>query len=218
MSYHGESITMNAEGITITTRDGVRTYSGPSCSAHKGTAPEMAELDDFGRFQKFLKKPLSFGGGFALFALGVGILLVSNQNASSKYTTCHQDRVKVETERDARLQRIEEMVTKPKSVRMVAGSEEVKGKEKNLEVMVREKDGWFWKGRDRVMRAKKGAAPMKVDRWFGIGSDGPQSVLVSERDLCALCINFFLNYCPGFQLGNVFNHFSTVRISHRCAC
>jgi hypothetical protein len=46
---------------------------------------------------------------------------------------------------------------------MVARADEVKGK-KNLEVLVKKEDGWFWKDRERVLRLKKEVAQRKFAR------------------------------------------------------
>jgi hypothetical protein len=52
---------------------------------------------------------------------------------------------------------------KPRNVAMVARADEVKGK-KNLEVLVKKEDGWFWKDRERVLRLKKEVAQRKFAR------------------------------------------------------
>lgn len=123
----------------------------------------MTELHDFARFQRYLRRPLSFGSGFALFALGLGAVRIrpaSNQAAQD------QTKIKLQAERDEKpVQRVEEMVNKPKSFMMVARADEVRGRRKSLDVIAGEKEGWFWKGRERVLRVKKGpeAAPNRID-------------------------------------------------------
>jgi hypothetical protein len=71
----------------------------------KSVIPKTPEIDDLVRFQRFLKRPLSFGGGFALFAAGVAIVLASNSNRM-----IHIKRELDWWDRDEWLQRIEKMV------------------------------------------------------------------------------------------------------------
>jgi hypothetical protein len=119
---------------------------------------KTSEIDDLVRFQRFLKRPLSFGGGFALFAAGVAIVLASNSNQM-----IHIKRELEWWDRDEWLQRIEKIISQPRNVAMVAKAGKVKGK-KNLEVLVQEEDGWFWKGRERVLRVKNEVAQRKFTR------------------------------------------------------
>jgi hypothetical protein len=140
------------------------TASNISNPAVQTKIPNMAELDRFSRFQRFLRKPLSFGGAFGLFAVGLGIILGANHNKLKRKTERDERSQrretamdKVERERDERLLRIEKMVAQPRSIAMIVRAEEIRGKESILEVLVQERNGWFWKGRERVLRVKEDA-------------------------------------------------------------
>jgi hypothetical protein len=79
----------------------------------------MMESDDLARFRNFLKRPLGFGGSLGLILLGVGILLSRRDKVAE----------------------IEKMVKERKSVAMVVRADEIRGKEKNMEVLVKEGNG-----------------------------------------------------------------------------
>jgi len=96
---HRESIARHFKARTVEfpqPHPRICTTSNISYPAVQTKIPNMAELDDFSCFQRFLRKPLSFGGAFGLFAAGLGIILASSHS-----------KLKIEIERDERLKRRE---------------------------------------------------------------------------------------------------------------
>jgi len=161
MPRYGDSTTSCGDTSTFEGLLKLRPRSGTNTTFSKAKLPEIAELDDFSRLQRFLKRPLSFGGASALLAVGLGTILVSNKNKRKMETERDETLKRRETEvdeaelqRDEKLLRIEKMVAQPKSVAMVVRADEIMGKKSILQVLVQERDGWFWKGRQRVLRVK----------------------------------------------------------------
>jgi hypothetical protein len=125
------------------------TASNISHPAVQTKIPNIAELDRFSRFQRFLRKPFSFGGAFGLFAVALGIILGANHNKLKRKTERDERwqrreiaMEKVERESDERLLRIEKMVAQPKSTAIVVRADEIREKESILEYLVQERNGW----------------------------------------------------------------------------